>query len=177
MKTDQVLRQRSWTEAELRTSKLKYYAPRKQLVMARVVQTPTEVKATIEILEAGKGDLMIYDPGNGTKRPHLDDYEHWPVNRDLFRKSYKPWDDAQWQPSEAEADLIAYGCRPFYKYSGVWAMRLTQSVPIQSLESKQPVQVPPGRWLVIGSQGEPYHMSDAKFRSRYIIADAGGKKS
>ena len=108
MKTDQVLRQRSWTEAELRASKLKYYAPRKQLVMARVVQMPTEVKATIEMLEASKGDLMIYDPGDGTKRRHLDNYEHWPVNRDLFRKSDQPEQSySERQIYEAALDRLA----------------------------------------------------------------------
>ena len=171
MKTTQVLRQRRWTEDELRDSKLKYYPPRKQLVMAHVLEIPTEVKATIEILAASKGDIMIYDPGDTAKQATIDDYDHWPVNRDLFRKTYKPWDDVSWQPTEAEAHLIAHGCRPFYKYAGVWALRLTHPVPIQSLESKEPVQVPPGRWLVIGSQGEPYHMSDDKFRSRYIMPD------
>jgi hypothetical protein len=171
MKTTQVLRQRQWTEAELRASKLKYYAPRKQRVMARVLNIPTEVQATIEILAADKGDVMIYDPDTATRKANIDAYDHWPVNRELFRKTYKPWDDVTWQPSEAEAHLIAHGCRPFYKHTGVWALRLTHSVPIQSLESKEPVQVPPGRWLIIGSHGEPYHMSDDKFRSRYLITD------
>ena len=171
MKTTQVLRQRHWTEAELRASKLHYYKPHKQLVMARVLEMPTEVKATIEILAAGKGDIMIYDPGGPEKKAHIDDYDHWPINRELFRKTYKPWDEVTWQPTEAEAHLIAHDCRPFYKFTGVWAMRLTHPVPIQSLESKAPVQVPPGRWLVIGAYGEPYHMSDAKFRSRYVMPD------
>jgi hypothetical protein len=167
----QVLRQRNWSEAELKASRLRYYAPRKQLVMARVLNAAVDVQTTIEILEARKGDVMVYDPGDGTARAKLENYEHWPVNRDLFRKTYKVWDDRHWHPTKAEAHLLALGCLPYYKYRGVWAMRLTQPVYIQSLESPEPVEVPPGRWLVIGAEGEPYHMNDAKFRERYIVED------
>ncbi|HLV35430.1 MAG TPA: hypothetical protein VKY59_09965 [Spirillospora sp.] len=171
MRANQVLRQRHWTEEELRASKLRYYAPGKKLIMARVLDVTMDVKTTIEVLSASKGDIMVYDPEDGKKQPRIEDYDHWPVQRDLFRKTYKPWDEVQWRPNEAEAHLIMHGCRPYYKHTGVWAMRLEQPVWIQSLESPTPVQVPPGRWLVIGSEGEPYHMSDEKFRERYIIPD------
>ncbi len=171
MTTRQVLRQRQWTEEELRRSKLRHYAPRKQLVMARVLDVAMSVKTTIEVLSAGAGDIMVYNPGDGGQRAHLDDYEHWPIQRDLFRKTYKPWDEIKWRPNPAESHLILSGCRPYYKHSGVWAIRLMQPVWIQSLESPQPVEVPPGRWLVIGSEGEPYHNSDDKFRERYIVPE------
>ena len=169
MKTTQVLRQRHWTKAELRASKLDYYVPRKQLVMACVLNIPAEVNIGVEVLAANKGDIMIYNPGDGTKKAGVDDYDHWPIVRGLFRKTYRPWDDIQWQPNAAESHLIAHGCRPFYKHTGVWALRLAHPVSIQSLESKEPVEVPPGRWLVIGSQGEPYHMSDSEFCQRYVV--------
>jgi len=169
MPSDQVLRQRHWTEEELRASKLHYYAPRKQVVMARVLEMPTNVKTTIEVLSASAGDIMIYDPADGTKQAELDDYDHWPVQRDLFRKTYKPWKIENWKPSPAEAHLLSFGCRPYYKHTGVWAIRLDAPRLIQSLESPRPVEVPPGRWLIIGSEGEPYHMSDVKFRERYEL--------
>ncbi|MBZ0304369.1 MAG: hypothetical protein K8J31_31830, partial [Anaerolineae bacterium] len=148
-----------------------YYPPRKQRVMARVLEIPTTVSATIEVLTANKGDVMIYDPGEGVRQPTIDDYEHWPVQRDMFRKTYKPWDDVRWHPNEAEIHLITHGCRPYYKHTGVWAIRLKQPALIQSLESPEPVEVPPGRWLIIGLEGEPYHSGDARFRERYVVPD------
>lgn len=169
MNTIGVLRQRQWTEDELRALKLGYYAPRKQLVMARLIEIPVEIRATIEMLAADKGDIMIYDPGDGVKKIGIDVYDHWPVRRDLFRSTYKSWDEARWQPNRAEAHLIVYGCRPFYKHLGIWALHLTEPVFIESLESTAPVKVPPGHWLAIGSEGEPYHIDDDKFRSRYVI--------
>jgi hypothetical protein len=169
MAAKQVLRQRRWTEAELRASRLRYYKPQKKLVMARLLEVPVDVTTTIEVLSASKGDIMIYDPGDGTPQARLEDYDHWPIQRDLFRKTYKPWDDLKWRPNEAEKHLVLHGCRPYYKHAGVWALRLTQPVWIESLESKQPVEVPPGRWLIIGTEGEPYHMSDDKFRDRYVV--------
>jgi hypothetical protein len=171
MDDKQVLRQRKWTEEELRSSKLIYYAPRKKLVMARVLDMTVQVQKTIEILTASKGDIMVYDPGDGKLKSDIDQYEHWPVQRELFRKTYKAWDDPAWRPNEAETYLIVQGCRPYYKYKGVWALLLTQPVLIQSLESPKPVLVPSGRWLVIGSEGEPYHINDRNFRSRYIVPD------
>jgi hypothetical protein len=170
MNTQQVLRQRAWTEAELKASRLKYYAPRKQCIMARTITLPVNVEMTIEILSADMGDVMVYDAGKGSKMPDVDQYDHWPVRRDLFNKTYKIWDDLRWQPNEAELHLIMHGCRPYYKHKGVWAIRLEKPVLIQSLESPKPVEVPPGRWLIIGSEGEPYHMADKKFRERYQVA-------
>ncbi len=171
MSNKQVLRQRHWTEEELRASKLRYFPPRKKLVMARVLDMTMNVKTTIEVLSASKGDIIVYDPDEGEKKAQVEDYDHWPVQRDLFRKTYKPWDDIKWRPNAAEAHLIIHGCRPYYKHTGVWAIRLRQPVLIQSLESPKPVQVPPGRWLIIGSEGEPYHMGDEKFRERYLVPE------
>lgn len=173
MASKQVLRQRQWTEEELRASRLRYYAPRKDRVMARVLQVPTEVKTTLEVLAADEGDIMIYDSGDGQRRARIEEYDHWPVRHDLFRKTYRTWDEPGWKPNPAEIHLIAHGCRPYYKHAGVWATRLKKPAYIQSLESPRPVQVPPGRWLVIGLEGEPYHMADDKFRERYIIPPKG----
>ena len=170
MNGKQVLRQRVWTEAELQASRLRYYTPQKKCVMARTLTMPVSVNMTIEILSAQEGDVMVYDPTDGIKKPDINDYDHWPVKRELFIKTYKIWDNLQWTPNEAEQHLIMHGCRPYYKHKGVWALRLEEPVLIQSLESPKPVEVPPGRWLIIGSEGEPYHMADAKFRERYEVA-------
>lgn len=112
---------------------------------------------------------MVYDPGDGIRQDSIDDYNHWPVRSDIFRRTYRVWDESNWQPNDAEHHLMAQGCLPYYKHSGVWAKRLTEPVWMQSLESVQPVEVPPGRWLVIGTEGEPYHEADARFRERYIV--------
>ena len=43
---------------------------------------------------------MIYDPGDGQTKTTVDEYEHWPVRSDLFRKTYKPWiNHREWQPN------------------------------------------------------------------------------
>ena len=67
--------------------------------------------------------------------------------------------------------MTEFGCLPYYKATGVWAIRLEEPRLIQSLESPRPVEVPPGRWLVIGSEGEPYHVNDRVFRQRYIVPE------
>jgi len=170
MDNDEVLRQRQWTEDELRSSKLKYYQPRKQRILARLVDKTVGVKKTLEVLTASKGDIMVYNPGDGTQRDTIDEYEHWPVRRDLFQSTYKLWSE-KWTPNAAEKHLLDNGCIPYYKSTGVWAMRLDRPRLVQSLESPEPVEVPPGRWLVIGSEGEPYHTNDRVFRQRYLVED------
>jgi hypothetical protein len=162
------LRQRKWSQAELQAVGFQYYETRKRVVMARLVSEARSIEMTLETLIVGAGDIICYDPGD-TLQPSIDDYDHWPVKRDLFLKTYRPWDDPLWRPSEPAAHLMQHGCRPYYKAAGVWALRLQRDIYLQSLESPRPVLVPPGRWLCIGSKGEPYHMSDSKFRSRYII--------
>lgn len=165
----EVLRQREWTESDLIAAHFKRYEPRKRLVMAKVLRTSRTIAITMESLLATAGDIICYDPGNGEARPDLDDYDHWPVRKDLFRQNYKQWDEKGWRPNAAEAHLLENGCRPYYKAAGIWARRLRKGLVVQSLESPEPILVPPGRWLCIGTEGEPYHMSDSKFRTRYVV--------
>jgi hypothetical protein len=163
-----VLRQRQWTEQELRDSGFQYFEPRKRLVMAKVLKEVTSISITLETLQADAGDIICYSPGD-TVHTNPDDYEHWPVQPELFRKTYKRWDDPSWKPNPAEVHLIALGCRPYYKFVGIWALRLPFSIYVQSLESPEPVVVPAGRWLCIGSEGEPYNMNDENMRERYNV--------
>ncbi|MDQ7035020.1 MAG: hypothetical protein Q9P01_09340 [Anaerolineae bacterium] len=44
---------------------------------------------------------------------------------------------------------------------------MDEDVYIQSLEHEKPVLVQKDRVLAIGSEGEPYHMSDTSFNNRY----------
>ncbi len=163
-----VLRQRQWNEQELQGVGFHYYPTRKRLIMAMMIAQTKSVEVTLETLVAGRGDIICYDPGT-VARPNLEDYDHWPVRRDLFLQTYSGWDEIGWQPSEAEAHLMQHGCLPYYKVAGVWAQCLSRPVYVQTLESPRPVLVPPGRWLVIGAQGEPYSMGDNKFRTRYQV--------
>jgi hypothetical protein len=163
-----VLRQRAWTEAELRAARFRLYQPRKRLVMARVVRQTQRIDISLETLVARSGSVICYDPGD-TVQPSLDDYEHWPVQRELFLATYTQWDEVPYQPTPPEAHLMRLGCRPYYKHQGVWAMRLRKPIYVQSMESPQPVLVPAGRWLCIGREGEPYHMSEDSFSERYLL--------
>ena len=136
VKTTDVLRQRKWTEAELITADFKLYYPTKRLVMARVLPDSKNITVTLETLVARKGDIICYTPGN-VIHENLDEYDHWPVRRDLFRQTYRQWDDPDWKPNEVEVYLINHGFRPFYKAAGVWAKRLRRPVYVQSLESPE----------------------------------------
>lgn len=163
-----VLKQRNWTEDELKAANFEYYAVRKRLVMAKLLKEAVDVELTLEVLSAEEGDIMCYTPGDEV-HDDLDDYDHWPVQRDLFRQNYRPWNEPGWKPTLPEMYLLSRGCRPFYKVVGVWAQCLTSPLYVQSLESPRPALLPPGRWLCIGVQGEPYHMSDKDFRDRYLV--------
>lgn len=161
-----VLRQRSWTESQLQAAGFHYYEPVRNIVMARMIDESQEISATIEILQASSGDIICYRP-DGIRHRSIDDYDHWPVKREIFAKTYRRWEDPRWRPNAAEGFLMEHGCLPYYKALGVWALRLPIAIYMQSLESPQPVVVPPGRWLCIGAEGEPYHMSDDSFHERY----------
>lgn len=168
MARSKVLRQRDWTEDELKTHGFQYYEPIKRLVMARITHGITQVQVTLEVLIADEGDIICYTPGT-VVHENIDEYEHWPVKGSLFKRNYKRWKDPDWQPNEAEIDLLAHGCLPYYKAVGVWALKLPIGIYVQSLESPEPVIVPPGRWLCIGVEGEPYNMNDTNFHVRYVV--------
>lgn len=163
-----ILRQREWTEAQLSASGFQYYEPRKRLVMAQIAKEVTEIQVTLEVLIATEGDIICYNPGDEIHK-NLDDYDHWPVKAELFRQNYKRWDEPNWQPTQAQVHLLSKGCRPFYKAVGVWSLKLPIAIYVQSLESPEPVVVPSGRWLCIGTEGEPYNMSEENFRARYLV--------
>ncbi len=134
--------------------------------MAQMLANHADINVTLEVLSANKGDIMLYTAGK-VLHDSLDEYDHWPVRADLFRQIYARWDDMTWQPTVTEKFLMQNGCIPYYRKRGVWALRLPISIYVQSLESPEPVVVPAGRWLAIGTEGEPYNMSEDSFRERY----------
>lgn len=170
MDEPQIWVQRNWKEAELSALGFGRYETQREIRMARLVTERDEVDITKEKLDVAAGYMLCYNPGKEA-RPSLKDYDHWPVRFDLFHKNYKPWPLDNWQPNPAEKHLMENGCKPFYKAAPVWARRLKKSVSLQSLESPKPVEIPPGRWLCVGLEGEPYHMADAKFRTHYIVPE------
>lgn len=168
MDEPQIWVQRSWKEAELSALGFGRYETQREIRMARLVTERDEVDITKEKLDVAAGYMLCYNPGKEA-RTTLKDYDHWPVRFDLFHKNYKPWSLDNWQPNPAEKHLMESGCKPFYKAAPVWAKRLKKTVSLQSLESPKPVDIPPGRWLCIGLEGEPYHMANTKFRTHYIV--------
>jgi hypothetical protein len=168
-----IIRQRNWTEAELREAGFHYYARQKQVVMARVLpadEAPLRIRLSEqERVAIPAGYMICYQAGQKTRRG-LREYEHWPCRADIFVDSYRAWDEPHWKPTPAEADLIARGCEPYYKFQGVWAKRVTQPTSVQSIESEGPVIIPIGNWLAIGDLGAPYYMDDASFQARYSLS-------
>jgi hypothetical protein len=166
-----VLRQRAWTDEQLQRAGFRHFPPVKRLTMARAMLQTEKVAVSLEVLKARTGDMMCYTPGDILYKS-LDDYDHWPVKTDIFKATYKAWDEPDWTPSPTERFLMQQGCKPYYKWKGIWALRLPINIYIQSLESEGPVIVPRGYWLAVGAQGEPYHMTDADIRQRYVLLDA-----
>jgi hypothetical protein len=93
--------------------------------------------------------------------------DHWPVGPEIFKETTWAWDDWDWQPSPPEKRLMALGCKPYYKVAGVWAKELDEATYIKSLEQEKPELVKPGRYVVIGQEGEPYSMDRSAFVRRY----------
>ncbi len=167
----EVIRQHPWTEAELCAEGFRHYERKKEIVMARrlpAAEAPLRVTMNQEVVTIPAGYIICYTPGKDVQHK-LTDYGHWPCANEDFEASYAEWDEPGWKPKPAERDLMARGCRPYYKNVGVWAKRLNQPAYLQSKESPQPFLVPAGDWVVIGNKGAPYHMDDAGFRSRYNL--------
>ena len=170
VKEPRIWRQAKWRDEDLRALNFRPYPARRQLRMARVIEDASTIDITKEKLVAEAGYMLCYTPGTQA-RPNLSDYDHWPVRFDLFHKNYAPWPQDGWKPNPAEKHLLKHGCRPYYKSTPVWAKRLQSGVLVESLESEKPVHIPPGRWLVIGIEGEPYHTADARFRQQYEVPE------
>jgi hypothetical protein len=163
------IQKKAWSDDELKKRGFQRFRRKKTLVMARVL-LPEEAPLQIhtrwgETLYAKAGYIICYTPGE-TVQASLSRYDHWPVEFSIFTKTYQKWDPIL-QTTPAINDLIAQGCKPFYKVAGVWAKELEQDVYVQSQESKQPVLVEKERILAIGVEGEPYHMGAETFADRY----------
>lgn len=167
----QVIRQRVWTEAQLKAGGFHYFQRRKQLVMAGrlpVSAAPLRIEYDFEHGYAQAGDVIIYEPGSEV-HSHWKKYHFWSVKPDIFKATYRPWNEPDWTPTATERDLMRYNCRPYYKAQGAWARQLKTPVFVQSLEHPDPIKVPVGFWVLIGDKGDPWSMSDDDFRKRYLV--------
>lgn len=164
-----IIRQEARTDNQLEQDGFKEFSRKKELVMARqlpIEESPLEIKTDWgEILIAHTGYMICYN----TEEQFFDtiaDYDLWPVEPQIFEKTYKTWDE-DFSPTKAQQQLADIGCKPYYKAVGVHAKLLEEDVYIQSLEHEKPVLVPKDRVLAIGEEGEPYHMGDETFHDRY----------
>ena len=157
-----ILKQRQWTEAGLRRDHFHRYDRKQFVVLARelqAIESPMRIKTGWDTLVAHTGYMICYDVGGGESRARMNDYPHWPVEPKIFLKTYRKWDQAiPWQPNAAEQHLMELGCKPYYKFVGVWAKKLRKPLWMQSLESVEPILVPAGGWVTIGIEGEPTSM-------------------
>ncbi len=173
-----ILKQRNWSQDDLHRAGFRAYERKKFVVLARELrasESPKRIKTAWDTLIALTGYMICYDVGDGKERAKLDDYEHWPVEPQIFLKSYRKWDfQTVWKPNAAEKHLIDHGCKPYFKFAGVWAKHLKVPMWIQSLEGVEPILVPAGGWVCIGVEGEPTSLTSDEFRKRYRRAEATG---
>jgi hypothetical protein len=174
-----ILKQRAWTDDDLCAAGFRRYERKKFVVLARelrAAESPKRIKTAWDTLIAYTGYMICYDVGDGKPFSRLDDYQHWPVEPQIFLKTYRKWDNKiTWKPNSAERHLMEHGCKPYYKFVGVWAKHLKQPLWLESIESIEPILVPTGGWVCIGIEGEPTSMTNYSFRKRYQRAAATHK--
>lgn len=167
----EILKQREWTDAELYRQGFRRYERKKTVVLARelpAAEAPKRIKTTWDTLVAHAGYMICYDVSDGKQHSSIDSYNHWPVEPGIFLKTYRKWEYTMpWTPNPAEQHLLEAGCKPYFKVAGVWAKKLRRPHWIISRESVEPVLVPPGAWIAIGVEGEPFSMSASQFTARY----------
>lgn len=169
----EIIRQTNWSEDKLRAAGFRFYERRKQLIMARelpAAEAPLTIQLPLEKVTVEAGYIIVFEPGQ-TVRANLYDYPHWPVRPDMFQETYTAWDEPDWTLSAPERDLMARGCKPYFKHAGVWARKLAEPTYTQTVESAAPVLIPAGMWLLIGAMNEPYNQPDEMFRKKYIVSD------
>ncbi len=173
METNDVLRQKDWSEQELIETGFKYFQRIKYVVLARELppeEAPLKMKYGNDILVATAGYMICFSAG-WWRKGNLYDYHHWPVALDHFEDTYLPWDETTWKPTWAERHLLSLGCKPYYNVGGVWARKLEQPQMIQNPEQDTPFEVPAGAWLILGAKGSekgvPWWSMDKGFRNRF----------
>jgi hypothetical protein len=170
-----VYQQRKWTDEQLRAQGFHYYKPRKRITMARMLpaaEAPKIIKTSWDTIVARAGYYIAYVAGDKVQKM-LDDYDPRPIEPHIFMQTYRPWNEPNYKPTPPEAHLLKLGCKPYYKIAGVWAKRLKEETWVQSIESSKPSLAPAGAWLCVGTEGEPWTVTNEWFHERYILPDSG----
>ena len=171
MAQQKVYIQRDWTDQALIADGFLYYRPVKRITMARMLppeEAPKIIKASWATLAAPAGYWIAYVAGK-TLKESLDDYEPRPIEPHIFADTYRPWNEPTWKPTVTEAHLQRLGCQPYYKIAGVWAKQLAIETWVQGMESDAPSLSPKGAWLCVGTEGEPWSVTEAWFQMRYLM--------
>ncbi len=172
--SEPIIQQREMTDDQRRAEGYHYYERKKQIVLVRKLlpsEAPMVIEFPFETVTVEAGYLICYDPGEGERKRRMKDYDHWPVRPDIFAETYRRWDVPRWKPTPAEKHLMMMGCRPFYKFAGVWAKQLKEPTYVHSVESDEPVLAPAGMWIALGAKGEPWYIEEENFQDRYILED------
>lgn len=170
---ENVIRQKEYADEELQQQGFKYYERKREIIYARRLsesEAPKTIKTSWDTLTANTGDMICYNIESESALPSLDEYDHWPVQSDIFEQTYAA-DHKTRFCTTAMDQLLDAGCAPYYKHAGVWAKLLTEPTYVQTLESPEPVLFPVLEWLCIGVAGEPWVQSDDGFRGRYKVLD------
>jgi len=163
--------QQHWTDEALKADGFKAYPSVKRLTMVRLLppeEAPKIIESDGEMLTAEAGYWIAYVAGKVLKET-LDDYNPRPIDPDVFADTYRAWDEAEKTLTATQVHLLRLGCQPYYKFAGVWAKQLDTDAWIQGMESEEPVLIPAGAWLCIGTNGEPWSVTDAWFQTHYIL--------
>jgi hypothetical protein len=163
--------QQHWTNQALEADGFHAYPSVKRLTMVRllpVYEAPKTIESDGETLTAEAGYWIAYVAGEVLKNT-LDDYDPRPIDPDVFADTYRAWDEASVPLTLTQAHLQQLGCQPYYKFASVWAKNLSTDTWIQGMESDEPVLTPAGAWLLIGTDGEPWSVTDTWFQTHYVL--------
>ena len=163
--------QQHWTDDALMADSFHAYHPVKRITMVRRLpaeEAPKIIETAGETLTAGAGYWIAYVAGKVLKET-LDEYKPRPIDPHVFAKTYRPWDEPKEKLSVTQVHLLRLGCQPHYKFASVRAKHLTAEAWIQGMESDEPMLTPAGAWLCIGTEGEPWSVTDAWFQKHYVI--------
>ncbi|MDQ7035019.1 MAG: hypothetical protein Q9P01_09335 [Anaerolineae bacterium] len=115
-----VFESKKWTKEELKEMGFKQYARRKSVIMARRLpasETPLEIKTDQGDTIIAQVNYMICYTAGDTVQPRLQDYDHWPVEPNIFAVTYKEWDE-ELDLTPPIKHLMELGCKPYYKAAG-----------------------------------------------------------
>ena len=160
-------------EAALERLGFRYY-DRKMKVSMVYFLTKMMIPRTIvtdwgeNLIATDSSYVVTISPLESDESRPIDELPAHPIQWDIFTKTYKPLSIDLNKLNKAERSLINQGCRPFYKFVGVWGKLVTGETWINGLEhGNEEVEVPVGHVLMIGVDGEPYHTSLRKFVGLY----------